>query len=113
MWCRVDKKCLTRLEAAAAGTLCGTDHVILLLLLLLLLLLGSPKIQTLRIAGVNFYRPGALPATQPTVSDGGNERNNNNSSSRKIRRRSSSSNINSSSCSSSISSNAFNKTSRR
>ena len=27
LWCRVDNKCVTRLEAAAEGTLCGHNDV--------------------------------------------------------------------------------------
>jgi len=27
LWCRVDNKCVTRLEAAAEGTLCGSNEV--------------------------------------------------------------------------------------
>ena len=27
IWCRVDNKCLTRLEAAAEGTMCGDNKV--------------------------------------------------------------------------------------
>jgi len=44
VWCRVDKKCLTRLEAAAAGTLCGTDEVTLSICLSVCLTVDSCRL---------------------------------------------------------------------